>query len=47
MVRTEMMSRSIANDGAAAAAATPNVTTDKTVSDALGSDKDAAASGGG
>jgi hypothetical protein len=42
------MSRSIANDcaAAAAAAAIPNVTTDKTVSDALGRDKDTAASGG-
>jgi hypothetical protein len=42
------MSRTIlvANDGAAAAAATPNVTTDETVSDALGRDKDRAASGG-
>jgi hypothetical protein len=43
-VRTALMSRTFANDGAAAA--TPNVKTDKTVSDALGRDKDPAASGG-
>ena len=42
------MSRTIliANDGAATAAATPNVTTDETVSEALDHDKDPAASGG-
>lgn len=45
-VRTALKLRTIANDGAAAAAATPNVTTDKTVSDALGRDKDPTASGG-
>jgi hypothetical protein len=43
-VRTALTSRTIAKDGAAAA--TPNVKTDKTVSDALGGDKDPAASGG-
>ena len=47
-VRTALMSRTIliANDGAATAAATPNVTTDETVSEALDHDKDPAASGG-
>jgi hypothetical protein len=38
------MSRTIANDGAAAS--TPNVTTDKTASDGLRHDKEPAASGG-
>ena len=45
-VRIALISRNIANDGAAAAAATPNVKTDKTVSDAVGRDKDPAANGG-
>ena len=43
-VRTALLSRTIANDGAAAA--TPNVKTDKTASDALDRHKDPAANGG-